>query len=200
MIMKYICLFFLFTSLLSNRVYIPINSANRKELKNIELTKIGQFGLLRKARPGIPAHFHTGIDIKRPGSNYESEPIYPVADGIVISKRTDGPYANLIIEHEIQGRKFWTLYEHVASIEVNINDKVNSQFPVARYMNKRELCRYGWQFDHFHLEILKVKPKALKPTRNNPERFFDSYSLVCYSREDLNKYYYNPLEFLQTSL
>lgn len=195
--MKYIICFLLLCSLKQGSIYLPINSNNRKDFSTIELSKIGQFGLLRKARPGIPAHYHTGIDIKRPTSNYDSEPIYPVASGVVISKRTDGPYANLIIEHVLNGHKFWTLYEHIAGIKVKINDKVNPEIPVARFMNKQELNRYGWQFDHFHLEIIKIKPRLLKPNSVNSERYYDSYSLICYSPDDLDKYYFNPSHFLK---
>jgi hypothetical protein len=65
-------------------------------------------------------------------------------------------------------------------------------------MNKDELNKNGWQFDHFHLEILKVRPIPLMPIEGYPERFFKSYSLICFSVEDLNRYYFNPMMFLQT--
>ncbi|MEQ8576034.1 MAG: hypothetical protein RIB63_18350, partial [Fulvivirga sp.] len=93
-------------------VYLPIDVTDRKSIYEIALTEIGEFGLKRKARPSVPEHLHTGIDIKRPGKNYLDEPIYPIADGVVISKREDGPYAQLIVEHNINGQYFWTVYEH----------------------------------------------------------------------------------------
>ena len=127
------------TFLLPGQISIPIGTVNRQDISKIHLTKIGQFGLIRKARPNVPEHYHTGIDIKRPTDNYESEPIFPIAKGIVISKRTDGPYANLIIEHEINGIKIWTLYEHISGVKVNVTDIVNPQTPIARFMNKEEL-------------------------------------------------------------
>ncbi len=190
-------LFILFSVVLTSPIYLPINNPDRKDVSQIQLTAIGQFGIMRKARPNIPAHYHTGIDIKRPGSNYDSEPIFPIAKGVVISKRTDGPYANLMIEHEIHGTKFWSLYEHIAGICVNTGDTVGHLSPIARFMTKAELKKYGWQFDHFHLEILKVKPMQLKTSKSYPERFYNSYSLVCYTQKDLEKYYYNPLDFLR---
>lgn len=187
----------LFSVILTSPIYLPINNPDRKDVSQIQLTAIGQFGIMRKARPNIPAHYHTGIDIKRPGSNYDLEPIFPIARGIIISKRTDGPYANLMLEHEINGAKFWSLYEHIAGICVNTGDTVGPLSPVARFMTKAELNKYGWQFDHFHLEILRVKPMQLKPSKSYPERFYSSYSLVCYTKKDLEKYYYNPLDFLR---
>ena len=181
----------------SLQIFIPIASQNRKDISKIQLTDIGQFGLVRKARKEVPQHLHTGIDIRRPGKNYDSEPVYPVAVGKVISKRTDGPYANIILEHEMNGSKFWTLYEHVAGITVKVNESVDPQKAMARFMNKEELNKYGWQFDHFHLEIIKVKPEEIKPDKDHPERFFNAHTLTCYSTEDLQKYYLEPLDFMK---
>jgi len=175
---------------------LPVYTANRQSLYTIELTGIGEFGLLRKARPGIPAHYHTGIDIKRPSQNYSDEPIFPMAEGVVISKREDGPYAQLIIEHN-SDKRIWTVYEHIAGIKVDLYESVGPQTPIARFMNRNELNRYGWQFDHFHFEILKSPPVKLKQNTKNPERQFASYTLVCYTAEDLNKHFYNPLNFFE---
>jgi murein DD-endopeptidase MepM/ murein hydrolase activator NlpD len=183
-----------------NQVLLPIHSGDRKDISKVQLTKIGQFGLMRKARPKVQAHYHTGIDIRRPGSNYESENIYPISKGVVISKRTDGPYANLILAHEINGVKLWSLYEHIAGIEVQIGDEVQPEKAIARFMNKSELDKYGWQFDHFHFEVIKVKPQKVKPTEKNPGHYYNSYSLVCYTLNDLKKYYFDPLDYLSSNL
>jgi hypothetical protein len=185
--------------ILQGQILIPVLLGDRHDITTIKLTEIGEFGLLRKARVDIPEHYHTGIDIKRPGKNYESEPIFPVAKGLVISNRTDGPYANLIIEHVINGQKIWTLYEHISGIRVKVGDIVDLNSPVARFMNKAELNKYGWQFDHFHLEIIKVMPIRTNPSRENPERFYNSYSLICYTRSDLQKYYFDPVSFLKAN-
>jgi len=183
---------------ISDNLPLHIYSPVKSDISAIKLSKIGQFGLLRKPRPGIPAHYHTGIDIKRPSDNYEDEPVFPIYKGKVISMRRDGPYANLIIEHEYNSKKFWSLYEHISGIIVNLKENVNPDQPIVHFMNTNELDRYGWQFDHFHLEILKVQPVKMVSTREHPDLFYKSYSLVCYTEEDLNKYYYNPIEFLQS--
>ncbi|HNX67525.1 MAG TPA: M23 family metallopeptidase [Bacteroidales bacterium] len=188
------------TLLLPGQVLLPVRSDNRHDFSTIQLTEIGKYGVVRKAREKVPEHYHTGIDIKRPGNNYIDEPVYPIARGVVISKRIDGPYANIIIEHEINGCMFWTLYEHVAGITVGIRDIVDPEKPIARFMNKEELNRYGWQFDHFHFEVIKVRPLAQKSDRTNEGRFFNSYSLMCFTPDDLNRYYFNPVEFLKSNL
>ena len=177
--------------------YLPINSYNRTELSILQLTKIGSFGKERKMRPGIPAHLHTGIDIKRPTQNYNNEPILSIGEGIVISMRDDGPYAQIIIEHTNNDAMFWTVYEHIAGIEVGVGDLVDENTEIARYMSKSELNKYGWQFDHFHFEILKVPPIKVKPSTTQPQRMFKTYNLICYTFEDLDNYYFDPIEFLE---
>ena len=180
--------------------FLPIQVTDRHEVGYIELTAIGQFGLLRKARPGIPAHLHTGIDFKRPTNNYDDEPIFPIAQGTVISKRDDGPYAQLIIEHE-GDEPFWTVYEHIAGIEVALFEPVTPDQPIARFMNLQELDRYGWQFDHFHFEVLKAPPIQLKVDGvQNPERLFASHTLTCYTEADLAEKFYDPMVFLKERL
>jgi len=178
---------------------LPINSSDRTKTANLKLTEIGKFGIQRKERPGIPSHYHTGIDIKRPSNNYKDEPIYPIFEGIVISIREDGPYAQLIIEHK-SNHKFWTVYEHIAGIKVDLFEKVSSNTPIARFMSRSELDKYGWQFDHFHFEILKVQPIKLKPDKSKPERLFASYTLSCRSIKELNTYFYDPMSFFNKQL
>ena len=175
-----------------NQIFLPVNS---ETMTKTELTDIGQFGILRSSRPNIPAHLHTRIDIKRPSNNYNDELIYPIAKGRVISKRDDGPYAQLIIEHFKNGSKFWTLYEHIAGILVSVGDSLSPNIPIARFMNSNELNTYGWQFDHFHLEILKIKPMTIKPNPQYPQRYFKSYTLTIYTKDDLQKYFYDPISF-----
>ena len=177
--------------------FLPINVPDRQSWEQIQLTNIGAYGLMRKARPNIPAHYHTGIDFKRPGNNYIDEPIYPIATGKVISQRDDGPYAQIIIEHSLDDSTFlWSVYEHVAGIATELGQTVDPKIPIARFMTKAELDKHGWQFDHVHLEIMKVKPKSRKPDKARPDLYFGTYALVCYKKADLDKHYHHPQEFL----
>jgi hypothetical protein len=176
-------------------LFIPVNVSDRHSIEDVRLTAIGKFGLLRKARPTVPSHFHAGADIQRPNVNYLNEPIYPIAKGMVISRKTNGPYAQLIIEHKIGSRKIWSLYEHIAGIMVSVNDSVYPSSAIARFMNREELNKYGWKFDHVHLEILKIQPLPLHPDKQNPDRYYYSYSLVCYNKNNLDKYFFDPIFF-----
>ena len=190
---------FCLSSLTEPEYRLPVNTRDRSVLNTLVLTEIGDFGLVRKDRTGIPAHYHTGIDIKRPSKNYQDEPIFPTSEGIVISKRMDGPYAVLIIEHENE-QKFWTVYEHIAGIEVDLYERVNPDSPIARFMNISELDKYGWQFDHIHFEILKLAPFKVKRKNSLPDRLFASNTLGCLTKDDLNKYFCNPLNFFAEEL
>jgi len=204
---KYYCiifviLFFIFPNKLicKDRLewFLPFNAQNRQSWDEVRLTKIGDFGLTRKARPNIPSHLHTGVDIKRPSNNYMNEPIYPAAIGKVISLRDDGPYAQIIIEHKMETQKVWTVYEHIAGINVVYGQFVKPEIPIARYMNKDELDKYGWQFDHFHFEIMKIEPRAIVPDKSKPYRFFATYCLVCYKQSELKNRYYHPKVFFKS--
>lgn len=181
----------------NSNLMIPTGGKNRKSTAEISLTEIGQFGIMRKARPNVPAHYHTGIDIKRPVENYDNEPVFPVAEGIIMSIRNDGPYAQIIIVHKTGKLNFWTVYEHIAGIKVKSGETVNSNTQIARFMNKSELDKYGWKFNHIHFEVLKFAPYKLKYDAKHPDRKFGSYTLVCYSKEELEKHYYHPLEFIR---
>jgi hypothetical protein len=180
---------------------LPVLVSQRTNLSEIRLTPIGAFGHIRKARPGIPQHFHTGIDIKRPNGNYNYEPIFPLAPGRVISLRDDGPFAQIIIEHELEGiGRFWSVYEHIAGIVVALDEQVFPDNSLARFLNRQELEYYGWQFDHFHLEILKVKPRSIKPKPDLPFYLYQSYNLECCSWQELLHFYFDPFEFLTNHL
>ncbi len=166
-------------------------------LDSVRLTSIGAFGLLRKARPGVPAHLHAGVDLARPSRNYRDEPVYPATAGVVVSLRDDGPFAQLIVEHTLPDKsKLWTVYEHLAGIRCALGDTVSPAEPIARFMNRSELDRHGWQFDHLHLEIMKVPPRPRRPDLRLPLCRYLTYGLTCYTREDLESKYLDPLECL----
>ncbi len=178
--------------------YLPINVANRQSLENVRLTAIGEFGRQRQARPAVPAHLHTAIDLMRPKKNYVDEPIFPAAKGTVISLRTDGPFAQIIIEHhESNSEIVWTVYEHIAEVSVELDEIVDPQRAIGRFFNKNELDKFGWQFDHLHFEILKQPPRRVKHDPRLPLRLYGAYTLECYNQDDLRKYYHEPRDFFE---
>ncbi len=165
---------------------------------SVRLTRIGDFGRLRRARPGIPAHLHTGVDIARPSRDYRHEPVYPAAVGVVVSLRDDGPFAQLIVEHCLDGgAKVWTVYEHVSGIACALGDTVSPERPLARFMDRRELDRYGWQFDHLHFEVMKSRPRPRPFDPRLPYCRYETFGLRCFDREEIERNYWHPLIFLK---
>lgn len=80
----------------------------------------GPRGAIRNAQGRIvsSAGFHGGIDIASGGRMI---PIYSTADGVVAFSGSNGGYGNtVIIDHGLnnEGRRFMTLYAHLASIGV----------------------------------------------------------------------------------
>ncbi len=178
--------------------YLPIRTENRQSLHDVKLTPIGTFGTERRARPGIPAHLHTGIDLKRPNANYIDEPVFPAARGKVISLRNDGPFAQIIIRHSSENSMpVWTVYEHIAGIKVRHNDEVDPSLPIARFMTRAELNQYGWQFDHLHFEVMKAEPVRRQPERGKPFFYYGTYCLECHTLKDLDDKYHHPLDYLK---
>lgn len=180
------------------QIQLPIDAPDRQAIDFIELTEIGEFGLQRVARKEVPAHLHTGIDIRRGHGNYLNAPIFAIDRGTVISKREDGPFAQVIIEHDQGDLLYWTVYEHIAEIRVELFQKVDSDTQIARFFNTNELNKYGWQFDHFHFEVLKKRPVRIKPTSENPDRLFYSHTLACFNEQELINNFFHPLEFLSS--
>lgn len=192
----FLAILFILNTCVYGQFYLPIACHDRKDISSIQLTEIGTFGHIREERPNVPEHLHTGIDIKRPFNNYMDEPIFPITEGTVISIRDDGPYAQIIVYHNHNGVVFWTVYEHVAGINCEVGMRVFPEEPIARFMNKTELNKYGWQFNHFHLEIMQTPPIENKPTPKLPNRFYTTYWLSCFTKDQLNRHYYNPINML----
>jgi hypothetical protein len=176
--------------------YLPANYRGVADPQKMQLTKIGAFGLLRKARPTVPAHYHTGIDIMRPDSQYDKQPIFPAKDGVVVSILDEGPFSQVVIKHTDNNRTYWSVYEHL-HVRINkINISITPFDTIGYFFSKDELNRYGWQFDHFHFEILKLEPPKFKTAGVNSLRNYKTFGILCFSREDLYMRQEDPLEFL----
>ncbi|NLG17375.1 MAG: M23 family metallopeptidase [Fibrobacter sp.] len=180
--------------------YVPANYTDAEKPEEISVTPIGGFGLLRKARPGVPAHYHTGIDIKRPGTNYFNEPVFPSYEGIVISVIDDGPFSQVVLKHEYKKKNYWTVYEHIKVKVKEIGKKLTPHDTLGYFFNRSELNRYGWQFDHFHFEVIKKEPVAFIPNNKYPLRRCRTYAITCYTKEQLDERLENPLQFLKGKL
>ncbi|MBC8044740.1 MAG: M23 family metallopeptidase [Rhizobacter sp.] len=176
---------------------LPLEVENRASFQGVGLTNIGAFALPRKSRPTVSAHLHAGIDFARPAADKDTVRVFAASAGKVISVRTDGAFAQIIIEHHDRGKKLWTVYEHVAGIKVRPGETVSSQTNIGRLMSREELGHYGSQFNHLHFEVMIVPPKPLVPTARTPHRYFMTYALECETEAELLQRYTNPLEFFK---
>lgn len=52
-------------------------------------------------------------------------------------------------------------------------------FLITKFMNWEGLYKYGWQFDYFHIEILRIKPVKIVPDKRFSERLFNSFTVIC---------------------
>jgi murein DD-endopeptidase MepM/ murein hydrolase activator NlpD len=66
---------------------------------------------------------HTGVDFGRDGSSA----IKAAADGVITRARVMGGYGNCVtIKHVINGEPYETLYAHLKSFNIKVNDKVKA--------------------------------------------------------------------------
>jgi murein DD-endopeptidase MepM/ murein hydrolase activator NlpD len=178
---------------------LPINCRDRSSVENIHLTDIGRFGTLRKARPTVPAHYHTGIDIVRPHQNYSDEPVFPARKGVVASIIDNGPFSQIIIKHECNNMLYWSVYEHIKVKPIKVGKFINPLDTIGYYFNKDELNKYGWQFDHLHFEIIKCQLIPLKPTARYPNRFYCTFAIKCFTKKELYERLVDPMDIFNKS-
>lgn len=152
------------------------------------------FKTKRSAFTNVKLHYHTGVDIQANGSAGKLDspgmPIFAVAAGKVVAVEDELPQRRITIEHKLpDGTVVWSVYCHIAGECVVPHEVVDSETIIARRMNGRELDQYGWEYNHVHLEILKKMPDFL-------DAFYQRKTFTCYSEEDVNEYFYDPIKFL----
>ncbi len=156
---------------------------------------------------------HAGIDLA-PNSDAKDLNIYNIYDGIVVKiiengKDDHGLGNTIIIEHNIDNEKFYSLYGHLESINENLQE---GQFiKGGEVVGKVGATGYGcdyWRIGedgcdkkgkldlHLHFEI-KTKPVLESPTE--VQCFINGSYKKCYgyTPENPTKYgYFDPLKFI----
>lgn len=108
--------------------------------------------------------FHSGIDIsKRGGRN-----IIAAESGTVIEARYMGGYGNVVmISHMVGGQKLTTLYAHLASIDVNVGQRVERGQRIA------EMGTTGVSTGvHLHFEVHEGGWNSQKSNSVDPMKYF----------------------------
>ncbi len=163
---------------------VPFKTTDRYKLKTIKV--ISTFGAKRDTY--LTGHIHTAIDIipsKPENYNY----VYPIADGVVCSIHLGHPHKTIVIKHKLPDSTFvFSSYKHLQEIYVENGTEVNQDTKLARLYTRAEAKKQGGNYDHLHLEIRKS---------------FDDYgcaSWLTMTKDELNKYFFDPLDFLKKNL
>lgn len=158
----------------------PFKENKRNSYRQFYKRCISTFGAHRDSY--MRGHKHSGADIK--GSL--NEPVYPVGDGIVTDIHLAFPHRTIIVLHRLpEGRHIYSVYKHVEGVVVTIGDTVSKDRPIARLFNADELKKSKFGVCHLHFEI--------KHNVSDNGRA----SFTCFTREELDKYYYDPLEYMK---
>lgn len=172
--------------LLSYYWKLPLRTDSRKDLKSVFWEHDAHFLAKRKG-----GHFHTGIDIMNPKGGL-CEKIFAASRGEVVSIYTIEPNRGVMIKHILPSREtVYSVYVHVTNVQVKIGDIVTSDTVIATLMDKQQLNNFGWEYNHLHFEILK-KPRTCEIGK------ILSYSTKCRTIKEVEKHFYNPIDFLQS--
>jgi len=163
---------------------VPFITGNRQKFNTIKVISV--FGDARQTY--LKGHIHTGADIipaKGTGCIY----VYPMANGVVCSIHLGHPHKTVVVKHMLPDSTFiFTSYKHLQEVYVKTGMQVNADTKIARLYTRAEAKKLGGNYDHLHLEIRKS--------------FYDygCASWLTMTKEELNKYFYNPVDFMRKNL
>lgn len=170
--------------LIGKEFYSPFNDPDRKSFESIKRRLIGSYGEYRKSYK--PGHLHAGIDLK--GSF--NEIIYAIGCGQIHLIFRDFPHQTVIVKHHLKaGGLLFSVYTHIEQVKVSIGEWVDERTPLARLFNEDELnqANFGTP-NHLHLEIRKSVADEGRA------------SYTSMTRQNLNKFCKDPIEFFKTYL
>jgi len=161
-------------------VALPLQSfANRRSCFELEKKVLDGFGAYRTA-----GHKHAGLDIRASFS----EPVMSIGKGIVRAIYGEFPYRTVLIEHTTRnGGLLYSAYTHIEQINVYVGQQVDEKTVVGRVFNEEEYRKSGFYENHLHFEIRKTMDR------------YKGISIKCFTEEELDRYFYNPLLFFEGS-
>lgn len=172
---------------------LPLDTGDRRDWSSIVFESDAHFKALRRTSRYRGIRLHTGLDLQNGGRSGTlggpGERIYAIAAGVVIKISGSLPNKRMVISHQLQdGHTVWSSYLHIADPRVHEGEQVTPQTVIARRLNVVELRRYGWGYNHLHLEIFKKLPVP----RNNHYTWMSQF---CYTTGQVDKYFYDPIAF-----
>lgn len=161
----------------------PFNDDDRSSFARFKARLVDHYGAYRASVK--KGHKHAGIDIKGDWR----ETVFAIAEGEVIFISNWDKTGAVIIRHRLpDGNTLYSKYVHIRDVQVNVGDRVTPQTRLGRLFDRQEFGRSGYKHNHLHLEIRKSYSDKGRAS---------SYSM---SLEQLNRYCYNPLKFMQKYL
>jgi len=171
---------------------LPLNTIDRQDWSTVYLEPDAYFKNLRAPFDSVKLHYHTGIDLQNGNAAIVGEPIFAVAAGKVIAIEDPLPQRRITVEHTLpDGSKVWSVYIHIIDERVVVGDWVDTETVIARLMTPSELERFGLEYNHVHLEIMKQMPI-------DATDFQHRKTFTCYTEQEVDEYFYNPEKFLKS--
>ena len=172
------------SSLVCKAFYSPFDDPDRKSFQSVKNRLVGSFGEYRRSYK--PGHLHAGIDLE---GTY-NEKVLAIGRGQVHTIFRDFPHQSVIVKHHLpEGKHLFSVYTHVEQVTVNVGDWVDENTSLARLFSEDELKRANFGTpNHLHLEIRKSMADEGRA----------SYSSM--TRQELNQFCLNPVEFFKTHL
>jgi murein DD-endopeptidase MepM/ murein hydrolase activator NlpD len=164
--------------------FSPFDETDRKSFEAIQNRLVGSYGEYRKSYK--PGHLHAGVDLQ----GAFKETVYAIADGRVNRIYHEFPHRSVVVEHALpDGKNLYSIYTHVQEIKVNVGDRVDGRTPLARLFDEAELKRADFGTpNHLHFEI--------RISMADDGRA----SYASMTREELDKYCTDPMEFFRAYL
>lgn len=173
---------------------LPLDTGDRTNWHSIAFESDAYFMASRRNSYNNQPRLHTGIDMQNGGEagtrGGPGELVYSMGPGIVLGTFDRLPNRRVVIEHTFENApKVWTAYVHINESLVSPGEWVDAYSPIARRMNRQELRRYGEQYNHVHIEVMKKLP----PIVNGQYQWMTFH---CYAPKQVQEYFYNPKTFL----
>lgn len=163
---------------------LPFDIIDRSDIKLIRL--VSNYGTYRSGH--VKGHRHSGIDIV-PVKNKGSIRVFSSSVGTVCLVRPVAPNKTVIIKHKLSDSTvIYSSYIHLKDIYVENGQEVNQNTEIGVLYTRPEALSYYGNYDHLHFEI-KCR--------------IDDYSCaswLCMSKQELDEYFINPLNFLTSKI
>lgn len=157
----------------AGRIYFPIRNHKRPHAVTFldPGYRAGYPSGGRITSPGTLGFWHTGIDMNGPGACDADlgAAVYAMTDGVVrFAGNGGGSWGGVIvIEHVINGKRYWTRYGHVIGIRVRVGQIVKGGAQIA------QIGKGAWACAHLHFDTFHTAPPAGNwawwPTKNGPQ-------------------------------